>query len=681
MMFFEKGLHILKREECMKKAVGIIFLVYICVIVISSIVIAQDQNFRSFENVPYEYEIMNDGTVEITKYNGDESIVKIPDIIDNRTVSGIGDFAFSKSDISEVMIPENVIHLGKNPFFDCRMLSEIYVSPDNEALAQIDGVLFKNEDRSLVSCPYYFGMDTGLLAYATYEIPEGIEVIGEYAFADNTQLTGIDIPESVKTIKESAFKGCSGLQYIDLSYGVESIGEYAFSECENLLGVYLSGNLRIIGEYAFSNCSELSSIFIPEGVESIGKFAFRQCSRLETIELPKSLSYLGSNPFSGCDSLLTISLSDDNPVFRLADSVLFCKEDNRIITYLETIDCTEYAVPYGTEIIGEEAFWGCYKLEQVSIPDTIRRIEKGAFCGCSRIEEIMIPDSITIIEDHTFAYCESLRHIEISKSIKSIGDYAFIECGCLREVTLPSDIESIGDYAFYDCIKISNIIIPETVRRIGDYAFADCTELQNIDIMNGVTSFGDYVFSDCGIKEITIPDSLTEIGSNPFAYCDALQTINVSDGNPELYVIDDVLYSRSEKRLISCPIGLKYISFHIPDNVEIIGASAFCGCSRLEEVTIPYSVAMIEDKAFCNGGLSDVVIPESVVSLGESAFEGCSFVEITIPDSVTYIGEYAFSGCIYLEKIYVGRNSAAREYCIDNDLPYTYIDADDWLYE
>ena len=47
--------------------------------------------------------------------------------------------------------------------------------------------------------------------------------------------------------------------------------------------------------------------------------------------------------------------------------------------------------------------------------------------------------------------------------------------------------------------------------------------------------------------------------------------------------------------------------------------------------------------------------------------------------SVTFIGTSVFSWCDRLTEITVGRDSYARQYCIDNDLPYTYADANDWL--
>ena len=72
-------------------------------------------------------------------------------------------------------------------------------------------------------------------------------------------------------------------------------------------------------------------------------------------------------------------------------------------------------------------------------------------------------------------------------------------------------------------------------------------------------------------------------------------------------------------------------------------------------------------------------MPDSITTIGDYMFEGCSnLTSVTIPDSVTAIGDEAFSNS-GLTEIIVGRDSYAKQYCIDNGLPYTYPDANDWL--
>ena len=88
---------------------------------------------------------------------------------------------------------------------------------------------------------------------------------------------------------------------------------------------------------------------------------------------------------------------------------------------------------------------------------------------------------------------------------------------------------------------------------------------------------------------------------------------------------------------------------------DIIGVSAFEGCSSLTSVNIPSSVTEIGVNAFkyCRS-LTSVNIPSSVTEIGGSAFFPCtSLTSINIPSSVTEIGDKAFSNCKGLKSIYV----------------------------
>ena len=234
--------------------------------------------------------------------------------------------------------------------------------------------------------------------------------------------------------------------------------------------------------------------------------------------------------------------------------------------------------------------------------------------------------------------------------------------------------------------KTENLTIPDTldghpVTSIGYRAFYSCESLKNITLPDSVTAIGDYAFNDCSsLTSITIPDSVASVGANPFLGCEALTKIMVSPEYPALAVIDGILFSKADKRLVCYPKAFTETAYAIPQGITRIGDRAFYNCIGLTSITIPDSVTSIGNWVFsyCTS-LTGITIPDSVTSIGEYAFACCaSLTSITIPDSVTSIGNWVFFGCNNLT-ITVPRNSYAAQYCKENCLPYTYPDSLDWL--
>lgn len=91
--------------------------------------------------------------------------------------------------------------------------------------------------------------------YPEYQKPEemeGFTAIGEYAFAEQTDLTEVRIPDSVKKLGERAFSGCTDLRSVIMPEGLTEIGQYAFSGCTSLSEVTIPDTVRKIGLDAFA---------------------------------------------------------------------------------------------------------------------------------------------------------------------------------------------------------------------------------------------------------------------------------------------------------------------------------------------------------------------------------------------------------------------------------------------
>lgn len=93
----------------------------------------------------------------------------------------------------------------------------------------------------------------------------------------------------------------------------------------------------------------------------------------------------------------------------------------------------------------------------------------------------------------------------------------------------------------------------------------------------------------------------------------------------------------------------------LPQGLEKIGNRAFLGCSNVTSISIPGSVKVIGEAAFCeNRNMITLTLNEGLKHIGNSAFELCtSLIDLRIPASVEIIGDHAFYCCESLKCITV----------------------------
>lgn len=272
----------------------------------------------------FEYQILNDNTIEITGYTGKDEVLIIPSVIDTLKVTSIGEYAFNgcgeitqidipssvsvikpyafyRSSAEKISIPSSVANIGEFAFLDCESLMEIIVAADNAQYMSDKGGLYNAAKTQLISCP---AGKTG-----SYDVLSGVENIGPYAFSGCKGLTEITLPSSVTGIQAEAFGGCLGLTKIAIPTGVTMIGSDAFKECTNLLNIVIPSTVTIIGDGAFRNCKGLTGAAIPFGVTRIGQDVFYGCQRLKEISIPSSVTELGKGSFYGCADMESVTLA------------------------------------------------------------------------------------------------------------------------------------------------------------------------------------------------------------------------------------------------------------------------------------------------------------------------------------------------------------------------------------
>lgn len=213
------------------------------------------------------------------------------------SVTKIGVQAFRGcAKLKSVRIPNSVKEIGFGAFGWCHSLETIEIDPDHPVYAFGNGALIVKDTREMVACA---GGIKG-----TYEIPGGIDTIGQMAFHGNKNLQEVIIPDGVRSIGPFAFCDSANLTKVRLPEGLKVISNYQFSACRKLMEVNVPDTVTDIGSYAFESCKGLKKIVIPEGVKNIGRYAFSGCTGLTSIEIPSTVSIIEPTAFNECKNLV-----------------------------------------------------------------------------------------------------------------------------------------------------------------------------------------------------------------------------------------------------------------------------------------------------------------------------------------------------------------------------------------
>lgn len=433
-----------------------------------------------------------------------------------------------------------------------------------------------------------------------------------------------------------------------------------------------------IATNAFGGCA-LSSVTIPQGISSIGNNAFNGCSGLTsvTVESTEPLT-ISSNCFSIKAGATLYVPKGCYEVYKAAD---VWKDFGKIIEPEHTdgdifaasitagsgttrasfmvVDAANKYVSVGN---GEEPAIADYTSGSIVIPSSVKgydgrtyqvkQISDAAFYDCYELTSIQLPDGITSIGRLAFYDCAGLTAFTIPSKVTSVGEEAFNNCSNLASVNIPVSVTSIGDAAFYGCSKLTSVTVNwSTPIAIDNECFTNAANA-TLNIPKG--SYESYSGADNWKAFKVIKEPAHSVGETFVAYVmvDGVKTnarykvtnatskyVNI--GNGEESAISD--FTSGSVVVPSSVTGYDGQVYQVMQ----VAPAAFFGCTEVTSIELPSGITTLGEAAFYQcSAINSFNIPTTVTTIGEGAFSYCeNLQEILIPKNVSSIGTDAFAEC------------------------------------
>ncbi|GAB6129115.1 hypothetical protein JCM17204_17060 [Blautia stercoris] len=167
--------------------------------------------------IEFNYEELSDGTLSIWFFEADEShkTIKIPEEIDGKKVSEIGDSLFEgNEDVEKVILPESITTILPDAFRFATSLKEL----------EINGAVESVGVKAIYGCN----------ELKTLKFPEGLKTLSSVSIAYCEKLADIYLPSTVESVESDNFTLCADPLTIHVPAGstTETVVKEAIAENE-----------------------------------------------------------------------------------------------------------------------------------------------------------------------------------------------------------------------------------------------------------------------------------------------------------------------------------------------------------------------------------------------------------------------------------------------------------------
>ncbi len=435
-------------------------------------------------------------------------------------IKAIGSDAFCELNITSIVLPDSVVHLGNHCFFNCTKLTDLTIPISLNSYGSDTTYPAFQGCMAVQKVTFTKGNGVPFDYYVWWTNPYNAELAPWNLNSDIAKT--IIIEDDVTRLGGCMFRGCNIKELtipvsIDLYTGEQTpFQQYNTSKksyptlekvtltkgsgrgCDYDIDMYSVDDAT---SCPWNNALNIKSITIEEGVTHLGSYTFDR-SHIEDLVIQNADTSFGQNAFYKCTiKNLTIPISlnavwlDDDPTWHSSEPAFYN------VSGIEKIDFTPGS-GYGFD------YAPC----------------RGSNCWYSLTPWYQCRDTI--------------NEINFAEGITHIGSDAFRELH-VRSLVIPNSLESLGSHAFYNMKELSSLTIPITLDSVGSTKYPafdqdnNIVELRYTAGTNGVGyDYSDAVpfwnYSQNNGFTITFDKGIDYIGTNTFT------TYKFADTNGQL---------------------------------------------------------------------------------------------------------------------------------------------------
>ena len=393
--------------------------------------------------------IVSEG-IEIVDRDSFRKMSNLKEVVLPKTLKKIGFEAFAFSGITSITIPESVTEIGYGAFNGsqlkslhlpknarpngsivayCETIKKITVDPTNPYYAADGKYLYSKDNGTAVDY-------AGGLTDKRIVIPNYIKNIMHYCFINNQHIETVITHKNLVKIYYWTFDGCPNLKEVYVT-GKNTLVSNSITDNPNLI-VYTNGKICDFADGERDTCDDFivkpyiegmenitfdyqvmsdgtirldkytgtaTDVIIPEEyrgykVTWIKDGAFKSNKTVKSVHIPKSITFIGEAVFADCDNLT--KFTTDNSIYGTTGTILYRKDNNRIIGYACGAKTSALTIPSNMVTIAPHSFHGADNLKTVVTNKGLKEIGYSAFKDCKNLKSIYVVDDKTFVDGYLF---------------------------------------------------------------------------------------------------------------------------------------------------------------------------------------------------------------------------------------------------------------------------------------